>query len=142
MSSLVDRIAIRSEGLLVLLGRLAIAVLFVPSGFEKLLSLNGFAQNLAAKGLPFPLFWAVLGAFTEFFGSLALAVGFRTRYAALLLIVFTAIGSVLSHHFWDIHDASRQMQYIQFMKNLAIIGGLLFLVARGAGPLSLDRGRR
>jgi putative oxidoreductase len=69
---------------------------------------------------------------------LAVLVGFRTRYAALLMIAFTVVASVVSHHFWDISDVTRQMQYVQFMKNMAIIAGFLFLFVHGAGPISLD----
>lgn len=137
--TIVDRIAVRAGSWIMLLGRLAVAALYLPSGFNKLLHLGSFADAMAARGVPAPMLLATLGAAVEFFGALAVLVGFRTRYAALLMIVFTIVASVVSHHFWDIHDATRQMQYVQFMKNMAIVGGFLFLFVHGPGPLSLDR---
>jgi len=129
MPAIVDRRADRAGSWIVLLGRLALAALYLPSGFNKLVHLGSFADAMVA----------ILGAVVEFFGALAVLVGFRTRYAALLMIGFTIVASVVSHHFWDIHDATRQMQYVQFMKNMAIIAGFLFLFVHGPGPLSLDR---
>src|SRR5260221_7298227 len=129
MPAIVDRRADRAGSWIVLLGRLALAALYLPSGFNKLVHLGSFADAMVA----------ILGAVVEFFGALAVLVGFRTRYAALLMIGFTIVASVVSHHFWDIHDATRQMQYVQFMKNMAIIAGVLFLFVHGPGPLSLDR---
>jgi putative oxidoreductase len=134
----VDRMAVRTGPWLMLLGRLAIAALYVPSGFNKLVHIGSFAESMAARSVPAPMFLAVLGAAIEFLGSLAVLVGFRTRYAALLMIAFTVVASVVSHHFWDISDVTRQMQYVQFMKNMAIIAGFLFLFVHGAGPISLD----
>jgi putative oxidoreductase len=128
-----------ADSLALLFGRLAIAALFVASGFTKLLDLAGFAQSLAAKGVVQPMLLAGIAAAVEFLGGLAIALGFKTRYAALLLIAFTVVASLLSHRFWELEDAARQLQYINFLKNLAIIGGFLVLYARGAGPLSLDR---
>jgi putative oxidoreductase len=135
--TIVDRMAARAGSWIMLLGRLALAALYLPSGFNKLVHIGSFADAMAARNVPAPMLLAILGAAVEFFGGLAVLVGFRTRYAALVMIGFTIVASVLSHHFWDIYDATRQMQYVQFMKNLAIIAGFLFV--HGPGPLSLDR---
>ena len=86
MVKMVDAIAERHEGLVVLLGRLAIGVLFLPSGFNKLSAPAGFAGYLAKSGMPGPLVaWAVLAGLIEFFAALAIVIGFKTRTAALLL---------------------------------------------------------
>jgi len=71
--------------------------------------------------------------------TICVVLGFKTRYVALLMAVFTAIAALLSHHYWDMEEAARTAQYIQFMKNVAIIGGFLILFAAGPGPYSLDR---
>jgi putative oxidoreductase len=139
MPAIVDRIADRAGNWIVLLGRLALAALYLPSGFNKLVHLGSFADALAARGVPAPTLLAFLGAAVEFLGASAVLVGFRTRYAALLMIGFTIVASVVSHHFWDIEDVTRRMQYVQFMKNMAIVGGFLFLFVHGPGPLSVDR---
>lgn len=138
-SRFINAVAQGGEAFFLLLGRLAIAAVFVPSGFGKLGGLAGFAHQLGMKGLPVPMAWAVAGALVEFLGGLAVAVGFKTRYAALFMIAFTIAASLISHPFWTIHDAGRTAQYVQFMKNMAIIGGFLFLFVRGPGSLSIDR---
>jgi putative oxidoreductase len=111
MPAIVDRMADRAGSWIVLLGRLALAALYLPSGFNKLVHLGSFADALAARGVPAPTLLAFLGAAVEFFGALAVLVGFRTRYAALLMIGFTIVASVVSHHFWDIEDVTRRIQY-------------------------------
>jgi putative oxidoreductase len=75
----------------------------------------------------------------EFFGSLAVLVGFKTRYAALALIAFTIGATLIGHPFWAAPEGQLEAQTINFFKNLAIIGGLLFVFVRGAGPISIDR---
>ena len=136
----IDAIATRGEGVFLLLGRLAIAALYIPAGYKHLTGLNGFAQFLASEGVPGPaIAWAIAGALVEFFGSLAILAGFKTRLAALLLIAFTIGAAVLGHPFWAAPEAMFQSQYINFFKNLAIAGGLLFVFVRGPGPISIDR---
>jgi putative oxidoreductase len=139
MSRLIDRVAGSTGGLVLLLGRLAMAAIFLPSGFNKLMHLATFAGSLASRGVPVPYVFAILGAFTEFFGSICVILGFKTRYAALLMAVFTGVAAYLSHHFWDMEGTTRAMQYTQFMKNLSIIGGFLLMFAAGPGPYSVDR---
>lgn len=115
------------------------AVLFLPSGFAKLSNLGGFAHSLAARSVPVPSLFAVIGASVEFFGSLAIALGFKMRYAALLMAAFVAVATIISHRFWEADAATYLAQYSNFFKNLAIMGGFLVLYARGAGPYSIDR---
>ncbi len=128
-----------NQNFTLLLGRLAMAALFVPSGFNKIFRLADFAQSLSAKGVPLAMVAASAAVAVEFLGGLAIALGFKTRCAALLMIVFTTVATMVSHRFWEFQDAARQLQYVNFMKNLAIIGGFLVLYARGAGRLSLDQ---
>ncbi len=141
MSRTVDSLATRNEGVLLLLGRLAIGALYLPIGYGHLTNLTGFAQYLAPKGLPGPaMAWAVAAAVVEFFASLAVVFGFQTRLAALLLIIFTIIAALIGHPFWTVADAAQVAnQKIHFFKDIAIIGGLLYVFVRGAGPISLDR---
>jgi putative oxidoreductase len=135
----IDAIAVRGEGVFLLLGRLAIGALFVPAGYRHLININGFSQYLGAHGLPGPaMAWAIVGAFVEFFGSIAVLVGFKTRYAALALILFTVGASLIGHAFWTVPADQFESQSINFFKNLAIVGGLLFVFVRGAGRISID----
>ncbi|MEK0082218.1 DoxX family protein [Benzoatithermus flavus] len=126
------------ESLALLLGRLALAAIFLQSGFGKLMNLGGFTQMLASQGVPAPSLLGPVGACIEFFGALAVALGFKARWAALLMIAFTIAATLTAHRFWAVPDAERALQQIQFFKNLAILGGFLLLFARGAGPISVD----
>jgi putative oxidoreductase len=121
-----------------LVGRILLGVIFVISGFGKLTHLDAFSASLASRGVPMPSAMAMLGAVVEFFGGLAVVVGFQTTWAALLMVLFTAAASLIAHRFWEFADAARQMQQTQFMKNLSILGGFLVLAATGAGRFSID----
>jgi putative oxidoreductase len=139
MARTIDTIAVRGEGLFLLLGRLLIGVLYIPGGYHHLTNLHAFAQQLASDGVPGPaMAWAIVGALIEFFAGLAVILGWKTRWAALLLMVFTVVASLIGHPFWAASEGQFRNQYIHFSKNLAIIGGLLFVFVRGPGPISVD----
>jgi putative oxidoreductase len=133
-----DRAFELSRDGLLLVGRLAMSAIFIPGGFSKLTHLDAFAQSLGNRGVPGGMAMAVLAAAVEFFGSLAVAIGFKTRWAALLMAVFTIVATLVSHRYWELQDATRAMQYAQFMKNLAIAGGFLALSIAGAGKYRID----
>jgi putative oxidoreductase len=144
-SRILESIAVRGEGVFLLLGRLTIGLLYMPSGFGKLTGihgpgLDGFAQYLASKGVPGPAFaWAVVAAAVEFFASLAIVLGFQTRLAALLLVGFTIVAALIGHQFWAVPADQYQNQIANFLKNIAIAGGLLYMFVLGAGSISIDR---
>lgn len=121
-----------------LLGRILLALLFIPAGFNKIGGFSGTAGYIASKGLPLPEVGAVIAIVVELGVGIALLVGFKTRYAALILALFTLAASVFFHNFWAMPAEQVMMQQLMFMKNLAIVGGLLFVAAFGAGPFSLD----
>jgi|SRR5271170_1503130 len=139
MGGYLDRLATSYGSVVVLFGRLGLAVIFLPSGFGKLTHLDPFAQTLATRGVPAPGLMAVIGACVEFFGSLAIAIGLKTRCAALIMAVFTGFAALIAHRFWLVEGPAHDAQYIQFMKNVAIIGGYLCLFVAGPGAYSLDR---
>jgi putative oxidoreductase len=130
-----------SSDVVLLLGRALIAAIFLNGGFHKLTGLEGFAGYLAGHGVPvgaYPI--AVLAACVEFFGALCVLVGLGTRYAAVLMAVFTLVAALIAHRFWEISDPAMYVnQMNHFMKNLTIVGGFLLLYAAGPGRLSLDR---
>jgi putative oxidoreductase len=138
MFRFVDSIAARGEALWLLIGRLCFGALFVPSGYGKLTG-PGITAMLAAKGVPAPEILSSVGGAVELVGGLAIIVGFKTRFVAAVLIVFTIIATLLAHQYWMLDGPGRYAQYIQFYKNVAIIGGFLYVFVRGAGPISLDR---
>ena len=123
-----------------LLGRIALGTIFIVSGFGKLTHLGGFEASLAVKGVPLPWLAAFVGAPVEFFGGLAIVLGIAGRYAALLMLAFTAVATLISHRYWEYSEAAvRQVQLSNFLKNIAIMGGFLSLFAQGAGRFALDR---
>lgn len=140
MSRFFESIAVRGEGVWLLIGRIAMGSLFLPTGLRKLLQPENFAPYLAKQGMIEPYyFWAVVAGFVEFFGAAAVVIGFQTRAAALVMVLFSIAAAFLGHQFWLLEGAEHQAQLINFWKDLAIAGGFLILFCRGAGPLSADR---
>lgn len=123
---------------LILAGRVLLAAMFILAGYRKLTHLEGTANYIAAGGLPAPGLLALLVGVLELFGGLALAVGFKARWAALALGIFTLVASLLFHRFWAVAADQQMVQYLMFMKNLAVAGGMFIVAAWGAGPLSID----
>src|SRR5437588_6950828 len=78
-----------------LLARWLIGGLFVQSGVVKLMGLDAFAVSLAKNGVPMADIAAIIGAAVEFGGGLAIVVGWQTRYAALLMIAFTIVATLI-----------------------------------------------
>jgi len=134
-----DRLPGNTEEAILLAGRLALGVIFVKSGFQKLLGLGAFAASLANRGIPASGTWALVGATVEFVGGLMIVTGFRTRAASLLMLLFLVVATGISHRFWDYADAAaRRSQESQFFKNLSMLGGYLLLFAVGGGRYSVD----
>lgn len=139
MFRFIDSIAARGEALWLLLGRICIGLLFAPSGYGKLMDAAGMTKMLTAKGAPAPELLAYAAGAVECLGGLAIILGLKTRFTALVMIGFTIVATLLAHNFWTMEDAARMANRIQFFKNVAIIGGFLFIFVRGAGPISFDR---
>lgn len=115
-----------------LVGRTFLAAIFLLSGLGKIGAYAGTAAYMASAGVPGALLPAVIAL--EVVGAIAITLGWKTRLAALLLAGFTLLSGVIFHS-----NFADQIQMIMFMKNVAITGGFLLLVANGAGALSLDR---
>ena len=117
-----------------LAGRVLIALLFLLAGINKIGGYAGTQGYMEAMGVPGMLLPLVI--VLEVAGAIAIILGWHTRLVAFLLAGFTLLSALIFHR-----ALGDQMQFILFMKNVAIAGGFLFLVARGAGEWSLD-GRR
>jgi putative oxidoreductase len=115
------------------LGRVLIAVLFLLSGLNKIASPAATQAYIASAGLPLPFLGYIAAIIVEVGGSILLILGFQTRIVALVMALFT-IAAALSFH----NNFGDQNQMINFLKNVAITGGLLQIVAFGAGALSID----
>ncbi|AWK89725.1 DoxX family protein [Azospirillum thermophilum] len=134
----IDRTAVGGQDLLLLAARVLLGAIFVQSGFGKLMSLGGFIGGLESQGVPMAAVLGTIGAAVEFFGGLAVVLGAWTRLAALAVAGFTVAATLIAHRYWEVAPEAMRMQQIQFMKNVAIIGGLLSLVASGGGRFAID----
>ena len=123
---------------LTLIGRILFAALFLPAGISKIVGFEGTVGLIASKGAPIPEVAATIAIIIEIAGGLALILGFKARWAALALAIFTLVATLIFHNYWTLPADKQMMQQLMFMKNIAIIGGLLTLAAWGAGSWSID----
>jgi putative oxidoreductase len=126
---------------LVALARVLLALMFVLAGLSKFGNLAGTAGYIASKGLPMPMLLAAAAGALEVVGGVALAVGFQARVAALALALFTIVITPIFHGFWAMPADQAMVNQLMFMKNVAVVGGLLFVFSLGAGPASFDARR-
>ena len=112
-------------------GRVFIALIFVMSGLNKMGNYANTAGWMDAMGVPGGLLPVVI--VLEVLGGLAIIIGWQTRIASFLLAGFCLLSALLFHN-----NLGDQNEMIQFMKNVAMAGGFLFLTAHGAGKFSLD----
>ena len=126
------------ESTLNLLGRIAIAALFLPAGLNKLMGVEGTTAYFASLGLPLVavLVWVVIAI--EVLGGVALILGYKTRLVAIGLAIFTVLASIVGHAFWAAPVDAAFIAQLLFFKNMAVTGGLLILASSGAGSISID----
>ena len=122
-----------TDEVLALVGRLFVAIIFLASAFGKITNFEGTLQFMESNGMPWTTPLCVAAIVVEALGAVSLILGYKTRWAAGMLAVFL-VGAT-----WVFHTGPDQR--IQLLKNLAILGGLLSLVARGPGEISLEGGR-
>jgi putative oxidoreductase len=121
-----------------LVGRLLLAALFLPSGISKAIGFAAFSASLVAKGLPYADAWAVAAIAIEVLAPIALILGVAPRWTALVLIAFVIMATATTHRYWEFADATaRRAQEISFYKNAGIMAGLLFYFVSGAGAWSV-----
>jgi len=123
-------------------GRMLLALIFVISGFGKIMGFEGTVGYIASKGMPLPQLAAVGAIAVELIGGILLIVGWQTRWAATAIFLFLIPTTLIFHPFWTVTGGAARMEQIQFMKNLCIMGGMLYVMAFGAGPYSIDNRKR
>jgi putative oxidoreductase len=128
-----------AQDTLSLVGRVLLALLFVPAGFSKLMGFAGTVGYISSVGAPLPQVAAVIAIIVELGLGLMLLVGFKTRFAAVALAIFTVVASVLFHNYWSMPADKAFVNQLMFFKNIAVTGGLLAFVAFGAGRFSIDK---
>lgn len=127
-----------------LMGRILLSAIFILSGISKIPAFSGIAGALGSKGFPLPSVAAAIAIAIELLGGLAILTGFHTRIASWIVFLYLIPTTLMFHNFWALQGAARIDNQIHFLKNLAIMGGLLILAAQVPGGLSCDgcRGRR
>jgi len=127
------------QGLLAFLGRAMIVTIFLMSAVgNKIPKFNDVAGYMAAEGVPQPKILLAGAIAFLILGGLSVLLGYKARLGALLLLVFLAAATYYFHDFWKAPAEKQQTELIQFMKNLALMGTMVFLIANGPGPGSLD----
>jgi len=127
------------QGIGAVVGRIMLCTIFLMSAAgNKIPNFNGVAQYMAAEGVPMPQVMLAGAIVFLIVGSLSVIAGFKARIGAALLLVFLVLATFFFHDFWTMPADKVQEQMIQFMKNLSIAGAMVFIMANGAGPMSLD----
>jgi putative oxidoreductase len=132
---------------------MAVPIVFIVFGIIQFSDIKPYVASpavlkfVAVTGnvLP-PVVVAYTVACIDLFGGVMVLIGFKTRWAALVLLAFTVLTIFFAHPFWNMEGAARAANQVQALKNLSIMGALLLIAAHGAGRFSLDgrtsRGRR
>lgn len=124
-----------------LVGRVLVALIFLTSGYGKIVGYAGTASYMASFNMPMISVLLPLTIVVELGGAAMIIAGYQARLGALAMIGFTVVATLVFHRFWTYAGMDAYMQQIQFMKNLGLIGGLLLVVAFGPGRMSLDARR-
>ncbi len=122
-----------------LIGRFLIASLFLPAGVTKLIGFDGTVSYFSSLSLPMPSLMAIIVIAIEIVGGIALIVGYKVKWSAIVLALFTLGASLVGHAYWATPADQVFITKLLFYKNIAIAGGLLILGSMGGGRLSIDQ---
>lgn len=141
------------QGICTLSGRVMLALIFFMSAVgNKIPKFSDVAGYMASEGVPAPKIMLAGAIVFLIAGSLSIILGFRARLGAGLLLIFLVLATWFFHDFWtwpenamwvlslnsDVQKPVQQIEMIAFMKNMALMGAMLFIMANGPGPWSLD----
>jgi putative oxidoreductase len=120
------------------IGRVLLSLIFILSGIGKLGAIAATSAHMASAGIPYPndLVWGAVAL--ELGGGVLLIVGLLTRLVGLAFFFYTLTLAVIFHAYWTMTGAAAHAQYSAFYEHIAIMGGMLYVVAFGAGPYSID----
>jgi putative oxidoreductase len=124
---------------LALIGRILIALIFAYFGYRQAVNFGGATAYFGQLGFPLPAVAAALAVTFQLGGALLLIAGWRTRWAAWALVLYTIIATAVAHRFWSSPPGEAFNQSAHFFKNVSLIGGLITLAAFGPGALSVDK---
>jgi putative oxidoreductase len=133
-----DTIAASASDFLLLAGRVFVGWIFLASGWAKLGNIVGTTAYFTALGMSPPAFWAWFAGAAEFVIGAALIIGLATRYAAIATFIWVLVATVIAHRYWTYPAAAQGAQYNNFLKNISIMGGALYVLVAGAGRYAVD----
>jgi putative oxidoreductase len=116
-----------STTVILVVGRIVLSVFFLLSGVTKIARNKMMVEYGRSRKLPMPGAAIALAALIELAGGLSVLTSFYPRIAAVILVVYLIPTTLIFHNFWTAAGAEKQNQGVHFMKNVAIVGGLLIL---------------
>ena len=128
-----------SRDLLLLIARIALVLLFILSGYPKMLHYDGTVQYMASIGTPMPALAAIIAIVMEVPAVILVILGFFTRPLAVIFLFYTLGTAVIGHHYWNMTGDAVMPNMINFYKNISISGAFLLLAIVGPGKISLDK---
>lgn len=120
-------------------GRILMAVIFLLSGIGKIGNFAGTAGYMASQGVPMTEFLLVITIVIEIGSAAMLILGWKARLAAGVLFLWMIPVTLTFHNFWAAPADQQMIQQIMFLKNLAMMGGLFYIMTFGSGPYSIER---
>lgn len=133
-----DSFALSAGEVLFLIGRVLLGWYFLIDAVGKFPNITPFVGYVTSLGVPSPYVMAWVGAIAEFLLGVTLVFGIATRYGALLGILFVIIATALAHRYWQYPAPAQLFQYVNFMKNSVILGGMVLIFVIGGGRFSVD----
>jgi len=128
----------KSEDVFSVVGRSLLAAIFLSAGMTKLRDAENTRRYMKSKNLPMVALLRPLAAGLELSASLSLVLGYKPRLGAAAAIAYLIPTTLIFHDFWNLPGREREIERANFMKNLAIIGGLVKFVEHGTGPVSMS----
>lgn len=122
-----------------LVGRILLALIFLMSGIGKISGFAGTAGYMASKGMPMTDVLLAITIVIEIGAALMLILGYKARFGAAALLLWMIPVTFIFHNFWAMPADQQMIQQIMFMKNLGLMGGMLYIMAFGSGPMSLAK---
>ncbi len=127
------------NNVLAVLGRLMLVTIFLMSALgNKIPQFSGVVGYMQSKGVPFPSLMLVGAIAFLLVGGVSVLLGWYARFGATLLLVFLVLATYYFHAFWTLPADQSQGEMIQFMKNLALMGAMVGIIANGPGAMSID----
>ena len=127
---------------LLLIGRVLFSLIFAFGAVEHLTKINAMAGYAASAGVPFPKLAIIVTGLMLLVGSISILLGWKISYGAIILILFLIPVTYQVHFLGMLHATDpmqKQMQMLNLLKNIGLIGGAIYIAFLGAGKYSIDK---